>query len=93
MKRAIVLAGFLLVIPSFAFSGENREDFGPDEAGPLTYRASSSAVILEPPRGLRLKEIVTSEGKRLLAVHEIEDEQSGRDCFGELEPEDMEHLR
>lgn len=94
MKKALIISVFLFAIPSLASSGGQPEESRPSDAGPLVYGARSSAVVLEGPKQeLRLREIVTSEGEGLLAVHEIEVEEPGHDCSVGLAPEAMEHLR
>lgn len=94
MKKAFILAGFLLAIPSFASSGDGLRDAQEIDGGSLHYRASSSAIVLEgPAQALRLKEIVTAEGKGFLAVHEIEDEGPASDCPWGLWPDAMEQTR
>lgn len=94
MKKALIIAGFLFAIPSLASSGDDPRDIQALDGGSLHYNASSSAVVLEgPSQELRLKEIVTAEGKGLLAVHEIDDGEPASGCPCGLGPDAMEQIR
>jgi hypothetical protein len=84
MKKELFLALFLM-LPSWASAEGAPIDREAREAEAITYRAKSSATVLEPSTdALRLTGIITNEGKGLWAVHESATEETPHDC-GEAE--------
>lgn len=93
MKKALLLAGLFLFLPSLALALDGQPEQA-QEAGSITYRVNSTAVELKgPSEEIRLKEVVTSEGEGIWAVHEVAPGEAGHDC-GETEwPDAMDHIQ
>lgn len=91
MKKGLFLALFLM-LPYWASAGDAPIDPQARETEAITYRARSSATVLEPPTdALRLKGIITSEGKGLWAVHEAVPEEAQHDCAEAEWPDELDH--
>ncbi|MBI2400520.1 MAG: hypothetical protein HYV23_05620 [Deltaproteobacteria bacterium] len=82
------------MLPSWASAEDAPPEAQAREVEAISYRVKSSATVLEAPSDtLKLKEIVTRQGKGLWAVHEAAPEEAPHDC-GEVQwPDAVDYIQ